>query len=66
MATRPLAFGVCLRDKDRTLRVRADIRRPQRYVVEDSRLGRPTRQREHGSLSGALKDLASTWRSRLH
>jgi len=68
MATRPLAFGVRLRDKakGRTVRVLQDQRDPRRYRVEDSCKGRATRQREHGSLAGALSDLASSWRKRLH
>jgi hypothetical protein len=68
MATRPLAFGVRLRDKrrGRTVRVLQDQRDPSRYRVEDSRKGGKTQQREHGSLSGALSDLASSWRKRLH
>jgi hypothetical protein len=68
MAIRPLAFGVKLRDKrnGRTVRVLQDLRDPRRYRVEDSRLGGKTQQREHGSLAGALSDLASTWRKRLH
>jgi 2,3-bisphosphoglycerate-independent phosphoglycerate mutase len=63
---RPLAFGVRLRDKQRTVRVRHHDRKPDRYVVEDSRAGRKTRAREHTSLAGALQDLAATWRKRLH
>jgi hypothetical protein len=68
MATRPLAFGVRLRDKrrGRTVRVLQDQRDPSRYRVEDSRTGGKTQQRDHGSLSGALSDLASSWRKRLH
>jgi hypothetical protein len=68
MATRPLAFGVRLHDKrsGRTVRVLQDQRDPRRYRVEDSRKGGKTQQREHGSLSGALSDLASSWRKRLH
>jgi hypothetical protein len=68
MATRPLAFGVKLRDKKsgRTVRVLQDRRDPSRYRVEDSRKGGKTQQREHGSLAGALSDLASSWRKRLH
>ncbi len=68
MATRPLAFGVRLRDKGRgrTIHVLQDRRDPRRYRVEDSRKGGKTEQREHDSLSGALRDLASSWRKRLH
>jgi hypothetical protein len=68
MATRPLAFGVrlCDKGKGRTVRVLQDPRDPRRYRVEDSRKGSKTRQREHGSLAGALSDLASSWRKRLH
>ena len=68
MATRPLAFGVRLRDRGRgrTVRVLQDRRDPRRYRVEDSRKGGVTQRREHGSLAGALSDLASSWRKRLH
>jgi hypothetical protein len=68
MATRPLAFGVRLRDKakGRTVRVLQDQRDPHRYRVEESRKGRKTQQREHSSLADALSDLASSWRKRLH
>jgi hypothetical protein len=66
MATRPLAFGVRMRDKGRTVRVLQDRRDPNRYRVEDSRKGGETQQREYGSLSGALRDLAANWRKRLH
>ena len=68
MATRPLAFGVRLRDKakGRTVRVLQDRRDPRRYRVEDSRRDGKTQHREHASLAGALSDLASSWRKRLH
>jgi hypothetical protein len=68
MATRPLAFGVRLHDKNRarTVRVLQDRRDPSRYRIEDSGKGRPTREREHGSLGSVLRDLAATWRQRLH
>lgn len=68
MAIRPLAFGARLRDQrtGRTVRVLQSQRDPRRYRVEDSRKGGGTRRREHDSLSGALRDLASTWRRRLH
>ena len=68
MATSPLAFGVRLRDqrRGRTVRVLQDQRDPRRYRVEDSRKGGKTQQRKHGSLAGALSDLASSWRKRLH
>ena len=64
MAIKPLTFGLRLRDKGRTVRVRQDDKR--RYVVEDSQKGRRTNQRSHASLGGAIKDAASTWRGRLH
>ena len=64
MAVRPLAFGARLRQGDRTLRVRrSDIRG---YVIEDSDPRRATRRRDHLALEGALRDLARTWRARLH
>jgi hypothetical protein len=68
MATRPLAFGVRLRDKrrGRSVRLLQSQRDPRRYLVEDARTGGETRQREHASLSRALTDLARTWRERLH
>lgn len=64
MAIRPFAFGVRLRDKNRTVRVR-HTKDAKSYVVEDSN-GRRKKTREHASLSGAVKDAASTWRSRLN
>lgn len=66
MAVRPLAFGVRLRDGGRTIRVRREAQGSRRYVVEDSGADRGTRRRGHASLQDALRDLASTWRSRLH
>jgi hypothetical protein len=66
MSIRPLAFGVRLRDKDRTLRVRANEKQPGRYLVEDSRDGGRSRKREHTSLTGALRDAAASWRNRLN
>ena len=64
MALRPFAFGVRFRHQGRTIRVRGAERTG--YRVEDSRSGRNTRHREHASLTGALRDFASTWRGRLH
>jgi hypothetical protein len=66
MSIRPLAFGVRLRDKGRTVRVRANERKPGRYVVEDSRDGGRSREREHASLTAALRDAAASWRGRLN
>ena len=68
VATRSLAFGARLRDKDRgrTVRVVQDRRDPRRYHIEDSGKDRQARKREHGSLGGVLRDLAATWRQRLH
>ena len=66
MAMRPLAFGARFVDKGRTVRVRAKLKDPQRYVVEVSRSGQKTRRREHASLGGAVKDFACSWRARLH
>ena len=66
MAIRPLAFGARLRDGARTVRVRMHDRDARRYVVEDGDLRRATRRREHPSLEGALRDLARSWRARLH
>ncbi len=66
MAIRPFAFGVRLRHGSRTVRVRQSRESARRYVLEDARAGRGTRRRDHASLAGALRDLAQTWRGRLH
>jgi hypothetical protein len=66
MARKAFTFGIRLRDKERTLKLRQDPKKPRRYVVEDSRRGSATKQREHGSLGSAIRDAATTWRSRLH
>ena len=66
MSIRPLAFGVRLRDKGRTVRVRANETKLGRYVVEDTRDGGRSRKREHASLTGALRDAAASWRDRLN
>lgn len=63
MALRPLVFGARLKEKGRSVRVRAG---KSGYVVEESRSGRKTRKREHASLEGALSDMAASWRKRLH
>ena len=64
MAVRPLVFGARLRHGERTLKVRR--RERDCYVVEDGHPRRATQRRDHVSLEGALRDLARTWRSRLH
>jgi hypothetical protein len=66
MAIRPLVFGARLRHGGRTVRVRRAEGDARSYVVEDGDRGRALRRREHRSLEGALRDLARTWRSRLH
>jgi len=66
MAVRPFSFGMRLRDKGRTVRVRAEGPRSERYVVEDAQKGRDTRRRVHASLEAAIEDTAKTWRMRLH
>jgi len=66
MALRPFAFGIRLRDKGRTVRVRQADTDAGRYVVEDSRSGGGTKRREHESARAAVKDAARTWRSRLN
>lgn len=66
MALRPLAFGARLRSGDRTVRVRQSRGDARRYVVEDSRSRGDTQRRDHATLESALRDLAKTWRSRLH
>jgi hypothetical protein len=65
MATRPLTFGIRMRSKGRTLRVRPHERDRRQYVLEVQRDGR-TERREHGSLPAAIKDCARIWRNRLH
>ena len=65
MALRPLTFGVRLKEGNRTVKVRAQGR-SRGYVVEDRRDDGETRRRDHSSLQDALRDLAATWRSRLH
>ena len=65
MALKPFAFGMRLRDKQRTVRVIQDARDPKKFKVEDSRSG-IRREREHGSLNSALRDAAKTWRGRLN
>jgi hypothetical protein len=68
MATRPLAFGVRLRDpqRGRTVRLLQDPRSPQRYRIEETLKNGTARRSDHGSLGGALRNLASLWRNRLH
>jgi hypothetical protein len=66
MAIRPLVFGARLRHGERTLSVRRRERDARGYVVEDGHPRRGTQRRDHVSLEGALRDLARTWRSRLH
>ena len=61
MALRPLTFGLRLRDKGRTLRVRRD---GTQYLVEDSRSG--TASRKHATAKDAVRDAAKAWRSRLN
>jgi len=65
MAIRPLTFGVRMRDKSRTVRVR-HTKDAKSYLVEDTDGKRKKRTREHATLQGAMKDLASTWRGRLN
>lgn len=65
MALRPLVFGARLKQKNRSVRVRASQSRSGGYVVEETRGGH-TRRRDHGSLQGALRDMAKSWRGRLH
>lgn len=65
MAIRPFAFGVRLRDKSRTVRV-IQTKDAKGYVLKDCDTKRKPRTRKHTTLEGAMKDAASTWRSRLH
>jgi len=62
MASKPFSFGIRLRDKERTLKV---WQKRNKYIVEDARSDRRTR-REHGTLGGAIRDAATTWRHRLN
>ena len=66
MAVRPFAFGARLRDGGRTVSVRKQTDTGQAYVLEDQREGAPRRTRVHDSLEEAVRDLAATWRKRLH
>lgn len=66
MSIRPFAFGVRLKEKGRTVRVRSNDSKPGHYKVEESRKGGETRSRDHGSLNGALRDAAASWRKRLN
>ena len=66
MGVRPFAFGARLRHGDRTVSVRQNRADAKRYVLEDSRARGKTRRRDHATLEAALRDLASTWRSRLN
>ena len=66
MARRPLSFGARLRDKGRTVSVKRASGASNRYVVEDRRRGGSKQQRDHATLTDALRDLASTWRGRLN
>ena len=65
MGLRPLTFGIRLREKGRTVRVRQDVKQG-RYLVEDQRKGGTSKSRSHASLRGAIRDAAVTWRGRLH
>jgi hypothetical protein len=55
-----------MRDKERTVRVHAHERDPRHYVVEVSRRGKGSQRNVHSSLGGALRELAQSWRNRLH
>ena len=66
MSVRPLVFGARLRHGDRTLRVRKREGDARGYLVEESGKRSGTRRRDHVSLDGALRDLARSWRARLH
>ena len=66
MAKRALAFGARFKGNGRTVKVQKDGRSKGSYEVEVSRKGRGTERRQHEDLGGALKDFASSWRSRLH
>jgi hypothetical protein len=65
MAKRALAFGARFKGNGRTVKVRKDGRSGKSYEVEITKNGRRS-QRQHDDLGGALKDFASSWRSRLH
>ena len=66
MATRPLTFGIRMRAKGRTLRVRPDERDRRQYVLEVQRDSGRSERRVHGSLPAAVRDCARAWRNRLH
>ena len=66
MATRPLTFGIRMRAKGRTLRVRPHETDRRRYVLEVQRDVGHSERREHHSLPAAVRDCARAWRSRLH
>jgi len=68
MATRPLAFGVRLRDQQRgrTVRLLQDRRSPHRYRIEETLANGTARRSDHASLGIALRSLAALWRKRLH
>jgi hypothetical protein len=66
MAKRALAFGARFKGNGRTVKVRKDDRSAKSYEVEVTKQGRRSQRRQHDDLGGALKDFASSWRSRLN
>ena len=66
MAVRPFAFGARMRERGRTVSVRKQSEAGQAYVLEDRRDGGATLTRRHATLEDAVRDLAATWRKRLH
>jgi len=67
MAIRPFAFGVRLRDpaRNRTLAVRRDAERSDRWLVEDDAPGGTVRA-SFDSAPSAVREVARLWRSRLN
>ena len=66
MAVRPLAFGAHFKKNGRSVRVRKDEATARGYIVEVGRVGKKPQARDHGTLQGALRDFAASWRARLH
>ena len=66
MAKRALAFGARFKGNGRTVKVTKTSRSAKGYEVAVEKTGRRTQRRQHDELGGALKDFASSWRSRLN
>ena len=66
MAKRALAFGARFKGNGRTVKVSKNAKSSKGYEVEVTKSGRRSQSRQHDDLGGALKDFASSWRSRLN